>query len=84
MSNSSSFLPLMMIFSESAQLVVIIKQHLMHIGKIKRMERKNESEFEYGSFHEPANPGTREPATMDDKKYVKCRKAIDRTCMKNE
>jgi hypothetical protein len=28
----------------------------MHIGKRKRMVGMDESEFEYGYFHEPANP----------------------------
>jgi hypothetical protein len=58
----------MTIFLEPAQSVVSIKQHLMHIGKSTRMVGMDESSFEYEVFHEPANPGTREPAVMDDKK----------------
>jgi hypothetical protein len=56
----------------------------MHIGKSKRMVGMDESDFEYGAFHEPANPGTREPAVMDDQKYVKCRKVVGRTCMQEK
>jgi hypothetical protein len=44
----------------------------------------DESEFEYGAFHELANPGTHEPMVMDDQKYAKCRKAVGQTCMKNK
>jgi hypothetical protein len=40
----------------------------MHIEKRKRMAGMDESEFEYGDFHEPANPRIREPVVMDDKK----------------
>jgi hypothetical protein len=56
----------------------------MHIGKSKRMAGTDESEFEYGAFHEPANLGTHKPMVMDDKKYVKCRKAVGQTCMQKE
>jgi hypothetical protein len=55
----------------------------MHIGKSKRMVGTDESEFEYGSFHEPANREPMNPV-MDDQKYVKCRKAVGRTCMQKE
>jgi hypothetical protein len=48
------------------------------------MAGMDEREFEYESFHEPANPGTREPVVMDDQKYTKCRKAVGRTCMQKE
>jgi hypothetical protein len=58
----------MTIFSEPAQSVVSIKQHLMHIGKSTRMAGMDERRFEYEAFHEPANPGTCEPMVMDDQK----------------
>ena len=48
------------------------------------MEKTDESEFEYEAFHEPANPRARKPKVMDDKKYTKCRKAADWTCMQKE
>jgi hypothetical protein len=53
----------------------------MHIGKNTRMAGMDESSFEYEVFHEPVNLGTCQPAIVDDKKYVKCGKGVDWTCM---
>jgi hypothetical protein len=34
------------------------------------MVETDEREFEYESFHDPANLETRQPTVMDDKKYI--------------
>jgi hypothetical protein len=58
----------MTIFLRPAQLVVSIKQHLMHIGKSTRMVGTDKSSFEYEVFYEPINPGTCQPTVVDDQK----------------